>query len=40
MSWNTLSVTSTVFTATNTILLTDPLATNSPVRFYRAVLLP
>ena len=40
VSWNTLSVTSTAVAATNTILLTDPLTTNSPVQFYRAKLLP
>ena len=40
VSWKTTSVTSTAATATNAIVLTAPLATNSPARFYRAVVLP
>jgi hypothetical protein len=38
--WSALAATSTVLTATNTCVLTEPVATNASVRFYRAVRLP
>jgi hypothetical protein len=38
--WASLPATNQVHTQTNTLLLTDPAAAHSQVRFYRAVVSP